>query len=91
MSQASDVIKTYIAEHFVNAKLSIRRSDNNDAFLCDIETTDNKSYHLSVYDNALNGSSQDMRDQLERYNPAQVLQDVDGFPVSVTNSGCIVL
>ena len=37
------------------------------------------------------GSEEEILEQLEKYNPAQVLRELVSFPVSVTTNGCVLL
>ena len=84
------VIRAYIASHFADAQVEMRRDDKDEGFVCDIKTGDGETYQMLVMDEALSGGDREMLAQLETYNPARVLREVIGFPVSVTASGCIV-
>ena len=89
MNQFEEAIKEYIAMHFEDSKIEIKHNPQNNEYLCTMQDKANINYQFNLTKDALSGDKQEMIDQLERYNLANVLTDFEGMQISVTNSGCI--
>lgn len=88
----TDVLAAYLGEHFEQVEIreisSIRYSgDDCTSFFF---TADGEEYHFNVADEAIAGLDRDAVTALLSNNRVvSVIQDLRGFPVTLTASGCI--
>ena len=84
-------LTAYLQRHFQTVE--IRQSqrthkDDGTAFLVHAEQED---YTVIITDDAIadNATAEDLAQNFEQYNLANVMRDLIGFAVTVTDSGCI--
>ena len=82
-------LRAYLGRHFAGAKITVARAPRERGYLCTVEA-DGERYRLTVFDEAFSGPGNAVPgEQLEAFRVAQVMRDMAGFPVTVTQNGCI--
>lgn len=87
--QALAVVEAYLKQHFGDIQITTKRlpEDNGCAYQFSCSEGD---FSLLVLDEVLSDLEHDQAiQQLEMFQVADVLRSMDGFPITVTTSGCI--
>ena len=84
-----DALRAYLERNFSGSKIDVVRGSKDDRYLCTI-TGGGDHYQLTVLDEAFSGPGfAGACSQLEAFQTASVMRDMIGFPVTVTQNGCI--
>lgn len=89
MNDQTNIITAYLAKHFSEAEINSTQVPEEQGWGYKI-SCDEGQFSLLVLDEALDGLSdaQAMK-QLETFQVADVMRNMEGFTITVTDSGCI--
>ena len=88
----TDVLLAYLKEHFDEVEITgaLPISHCGDDCVCFDITASGERYRFNIADEAIVGLDRDaVATLLENNRAASVMQDLRGFPVTLTASGCI--
>ena len=87
----AQILSTYLQGHFDKVEIDeMQRTHKNDGSAFRINA-DGEAYTVIISDDAFadDTPSEDIIQSLGQYNLANVMSDLSGFAVTVTDSGCI--
>lgn len=89
MNNREKIVKAYLEKHFLNAEIGITEVPDEHGWGYKI-SCDEGQFSLLLLDEALEGLDDEQAiEQLETFQVADVMRSVEGFTITVTNSGCI--
>ena len=89
MSEQTKIMKAYLERHFSDAEINVTEVPEEHGWGYKISCAEGR-FNLLVLDEAFEGlDDENAAKQLETFQVADVIRSMEGFTITVTNSGCI--
>ena len=89
MYKQTKIVEAYLEKHFAGAKISVIEVAAEHGYGYKI-SCDEGLFNLLVLDEVFTSLSEEQAErQLETFQVAEVMRNLEGFTLTVTNSGCI--
>ncbi len=89
MTKQTEIVKAYLERHFVGTEIDITEVPEEHGWGYKVSCEEGQ-FNLLVLDEAFEGlDDEQAASQMETFQVADVMRDMEGFTITVTNSGCI--
>ena len=89
MTKQTEIVRAYLQQHFVGAEINITEVPEERGWGYKVSCEEGQ-FSLLVLDEAFEGLDNDQAvSQIETFQVADVMRSMEGFTITVTNSGCI--
>ena len=89
MIKQTEIVKAYLEQHFANTEINIVEVPEEHGWGYQVSCEEGQ-FNLLVLDEAFEGlDDKQAANQMETFQVADVMRNMEGFTVTVTNSGCI--
>ena len=89
MKKQTEIVRAYLEQHFVGAEINISEVPEEHGWGYKVSCEEGQ-FNLLVLDEAFEGLDDEQAViQIETFQVADVMRNLEGFTITVTNSGCI--
>ena len=89
MIKQTEIVKAYLEQHFAGIQINIVEVPEEHGWGYQVLCEEGQ-FNLLVLDEAFEGlDDEQAANQMETFQVADVMRNMEGFTVTVTNSGCI--